>query len=253
MELIFIQARMGSTRLPGKVLKPIAGKPQLLHLIDRLGSFTARGQVTVLTSNEQADNAIVDFCAENEIEVFRGSEKDVLDRFYQAAVHAQAKDDDTIVRITADCPLHHKDVVKFSIREFMEHRLDYFSNSFAPHYEDGCDTEVFRFAALQKAWHDAKLLSQREHVTPFIKDSGIFLCGFKKYNPDYHFKLSVDTAEDHAAVENIFNAFHPRVDFTIQEVVELLQKNPDIIAVNKNSVINSGYIRSLENDKEMKS
>lgn len=249
---LFIQARMGSTRLPGKVLKPLAGKLQLQHLIDRLGSFSKNGNVTVVTSDLPADQAIEDFCVKNKLNCFRGSENDVLDRFYQAALQLGANDNDAIVRVTADCPLHHEDVVKFALREFETHTLDYFSNSFAPHYEDGCDTEVFRFSALKIAHEKAKLLSQREHVTPFIKDSGIFLCGYKKYNPAYHFKLSVDTIEDHAAVDNIFNAFAPRTDFSIDEVVKLLQQKPELIAVNSASVINAGYAKSLQNDKEIK-
>jgi spore coat polysaccharide biosynthesis protein SpsF (cytidylyltransferase family) len=242
---------MGSTRLPGKVLKPLAGKPQLEHLIERLGSFTARGEVTVVTSDQPADDAIEDFCRKNDVAVFRGSEPDVLDRYYKAAVNAAAADETIIVRITADCPLHHKEVVAFALAEFEKHSLDYFSNSFAPHYEDGCDTEVFRFAALKKAHEEAKLLSQREHVTPFIKDSGIFICGYKKFNPQYKFKLSVDTAEDHEAVENIFNAFAPETNFTIGSVVELLLKKPGLITANKESVINAGYAKSLQNDKEI--
>ncbi len=248
---VFIQARMGSTRLPGKVLKPLAGKPQLEHLIERLGSFTARGEVTILTSDQEADDAIEEFCKSNDLEIFRGSETDVLDRYYKAALKAGAASEDIIVRITADCPLHHKDVVKFAIAEFEKHSLDYFSNSFAPHFEDGCDTEVFRFSTLKKAHAEAKLLSQREHVTPYIKDSGIFLCGYKKYNANYKFKLSVDTQADHEAVENIFKAFSPETDFSIEQIVELLLRKPDLIAANKESVINAGYAKSLQNDKEI--
>lgn len=249
---VLIQARMGSTRLPGKVLKSLAGKPQLLHVTDRLGRYTARGQVTIVTSDQPADDILADFCKEHDLACFRGSENDVLERYYKGAIAAGASADDMIVRITADCPLHHKDVVAFALREFETHQLDYFSNSFAPHYEDGCDTEVFTFGVLEQAHKLASLASQREHVTPFMKDSGRFLCGYKKYNPDYKFKLSVDTIEDHAAVENIFAAFGDRPDFTIDEVVELLMKNPGLIDVNKSSVINAGYAKSLANDKEVK-
>ncbi|MEO5643111.1 MAG: glycosyltransferase family protein [Bacteroidia bacterium] len=247
--LILLQARMGSTRLPGKVLKPLAGKPQLQHIVDRLGIFAAN--IIVATSDLPADDAIEIFCINNKLKFFRGSEADVLDRFYNAALTFHAKDDDILVRITADCPLHHEDVIKFALYEFEKHSLDYFSNSYAPHFEDGCDTEVFRFSVLKKAHESAKLLSQREHVTPYIKDSGFFLCGYKKYDPDYHFKLSVDTIEDHAAVEAIFKTFAPRTDFLIHEVVKLVIENPELLAANKDSVINSGYLKSLENDKEV--
>lgn len=250
MTIILLQARMGSTRLPGKVLMPLAGKPQLQHIIDRLGAFAEN--TVVATSDLPGDDAIEAFCIQHKLKFFRGNEADVLDRFYRAAVSLQAKENDILVRITADCPLHHADVIQFALREFESHSLGYFSNSFAPHYEDGCDTEVFRFSVLKKAHEAANLLSQREHVTPYIKDSGIFLCGYKKYDPEYRFKLSVDTPEDHEAVENIFKAFAPRTDFSIHEVVKLLKEKPELIAANKESVINSGYLKSLQNDKEVK-
>ncbi len=247
--LILLQARMGSTRLPGKVLKPLAGKKQLQHIIDRLGIFAVN--IIVATSDLPGDDAIQAFCIDNNLKFFRGSESDVLDRFYQAAIKFNAKDNDVLVRITADCPLHHAEVVQFALNEFEQHSLDYFSNSFAPHFEDGCDTEIFRFSTLKKAHEAAKLLSQREHVTPYIKDSGFFLCGYKKYNCDYRFKLSVDTPEDHATVEEIFKTFSPRTDFLIHEVVKLVSEKPELLALNKESIINAGYKKSLENDKEV--
>ena len=157
-----------------------------------------------------------------------------------------------IFRVTADCPLHHEDVVRFAVDHLQRHELDYFSNSFAPHYEDGCDTEVFLFGALEQAWKEAKLESQREHVTPYLKDSGKFLCGYKKFNPDYKFKLSVDTPEDHAAVEGIFRRFTNGNLFSVNEVVALLHREPQLLDANRNSVINAGYAKSLANDKEVK-
>lgn len=249
---VFIQARMGSSRLPGKVLKPLAGKPQLQHMIERLGEFSGDGNLVVVTTTEPADDAIVDFCREQEVKCFRGSESDVLDRFYRAAQSFGATPETVIVRVTADCPLHHEEVVRFALEQLERHELDYFSNSFAPLYEDGCDTEAFTFSVLETAWKQAKLESQREHVTPFIKDSGLFLCGYKKFHPDYRFKLSVDTPEDHEAVQNIFKQFKPGYRFTISEMVELIKKQPSLLEANKKSIINEGYARSLANDKEVK-
>jgi len=246
---ILIQARMGSSRLPGKVLKPLAGKPQLQHLLDRLSPY--RDELIVVTSEEARDAAIEQFCKERNVACFRGSESDVLDRFYKAGKAAGLNAEDTMLRVTADCPLHHAGVVTFALAEFRKHTLDYFSNSFAPHYEDGCDTEVFRFGALETAWKEARLQSQREHVTPFIKDSGLFLCGYKKFDPRFKFKLSVDTPEDHAAVEAIIRSFAPREDFGIREIVDLVLARPELLEANKDSVINAGYKKSLEEDKEV--
>ncbi|TND05920.1 MAG: hypothetical protein FD123_3611 [Bacteroidetes bacterium] len=249
--IVIIQARMGSSRLPGKVLKLLAGKPQLQHLLDRLGRFTGSGSVIIATTDHPADDVLEQFCAEQEVKCFRGSEHDVLDRYYRAAKSAGASAGTPVIRVTSDCPLHHEDVVRFALDEFERHELDYFSNSFAPHYEDGCDTEVFRFDVLERARKEAKLLSQREHVTPFIKDSGLFLCGYKKYDSRYKYKLSVDTPEDHAAVEGIFEALAPKTDFTITDVVDLLQKRPDLLEANKSSVINAGYSKSLREDRKV--
>lgn len=252
MNYIFIQARLGSTRLPGKVLKDMAGKPQLLQMVNRLKQTKSAHQIVVVTSDLEIDNPLAEYCKEIDIQCFRGSEADVLDRFYQAAIALQLADNDTIIRVTADCPLHHHEVVDFAVSHFHSHQLDYFSNSFAPHYEDGCDTEVCKVSVLKQAWREAKLLSQREHVMPYIKDCGLFMVGYKKYHPDYTFKLSVDTPADHEAVEGIFKHFAPRTDFTIHEIVALVTENPHLLASNKDSVINSGYTKSLENDAVIK-
>lgn len=250
MKYIFIQARMGSSRLPEKVLKEIGGNIQLQHLINRLLKSKFECKFIVVTTLEKKDNQIVEFCNLNKINVFRGSENDVLDRFYKCAKNYNLNDDDTIVRVTADCPLHHYLVLDFALENFIEHKLDYFTNSFGPVFEDGCDTEVFKFSVLEKTWKSAKLLSQREHVTPFIKDSGIFLCGYKKYHPDYNYKLSVDTFEDYLAIDGIFKKF-VTADFSIDQVVDLLKLKPELLNANKDSIINAGYAKSLENDKEI--
>ncbi|MFN0200838.1 MAG: cytidylyltransferase domain-containing protein [Bacteroidia bacterium] len=251
MNYIFIQARLGSTRLPGKVLKDMAGKPQLLQMVNRLKNINLAHRIVVVTSDLEIDNPIEAFCKEHKLLCGRGSEGDVLDRFYQAAKQLHLTENDIIVRVTADCPLHNGEVIDFAIGLFERHQLDYFSNSFAPHYEDGCDTEVFRFKTLEIAAKNAKLLSQREHVTPYIKDAGIFVCGYKKFHPDFQFKLSVDTPEDHAAVSGIFQHFAPRTNFSIHEIVELVKANPALLDSNKDSVINAGYAKSLAEDKEI--
>ena len=111
--------------------------------------------------------------------------------------------------------------------------------------------EVFSFKALETAWNEAKLLSEREHVTPYIKNSGKFLCGWKKYNNDYQYKLSVDSENDFKAVEMIFNAFESLTDFGMNDVLELLKMKPEILELNKESIINSGYVKSIQNDKKI--
>lgn len=245
---VIIQARMGSSRLPGKVLKPIGGEAQLAQLLHRIGSAKV-DLIAVATSDLPQDDAIEAFCQQAGIPCYRGSEWDVLARYTGAVAMLGLAPEDLVVRVTADCPLHHADVIDFATSHLVQHKLDYFSNSFAPHYEDGCDAEVMKVSALLQAAAEAKLLSQREHVTPYIKDSGLFLCGYKKFHPDYIFKLSVDTPEDHQMAEGIFQYFAPRRDFSIHEIVACLQEHPDMLEANRDSVINAGYAKSLREDR----
>lgn len=250
MNLLIIQARMGSSRLPGKVLKTLAGKTILQHLVDRMKRSSLVDQLVVATTTNPEDDAIAFYCESNNINCYRGSEWDVLDRYYQAALPYSP---DTIIRVTSDCPLNSFRVVDFVIEEFIKSSKDYFSNSNnEPDYlEDGFDVEVFRFNALETAWKEAKLLSEREHVTPFIKYSGKFSCGWKKFHPAYQHKLSVDTAQDFAAVEAIFQHLKDTQDFSIPEVMDVLQQHPEILLLNAESEINAGYKKSLKEDKHV--
>lgn len=251
MNLLVIQARMGSSRLPGKVLKEILGYSLLEIQQIRIKPSRLVDKIIIATTTNAEDDAIEKFCLQQNISFYRGSDWDVLDRYYQAAKPYTPLN---IIRITSDCPLHHSKVIDFVIEEFLKSGKDYFSNSNnEPDYlEDGFDVEIFSFKALETAWHEAKLLSEREHVTPYIKNSGKFSCGWKKYNPTYQQKLSVDSQEDFNAVEQIFKEFSPSLDFEMEDVLTLLEKKPEILNLNKNSVINSGYLKSLNNDKEVK-
>lgn len=251
MILAIIQARMGSTRLPGKVLMPVNGESSILAtLLQRLAPSKQIDQIIVATTNLPEDQAIADFCDEMGVNCFRGSDWDVLDRFYQAA-NSLEQTPSTIVRICCDNPLHHHSVADFVIDHYHRSGADYFSNSNQePDFlEDGFDTEVFRYTALADAWEKAELLSEREHVCPYIKKH--FKCAWKKAHEDYHFKLSVDTAEDLAAVQTIFTILGEKEDFGIHEVVQLLQEQPEILEINKESKINSGFEKSLKEDKKI--
>ena len=247
-----IQARMGSSRLPGKVLKPVAGKSILEHVISRLSLSSFVDQFIVATTTQPEDDAIQEFCEDLGIDCFRGSDWDVLDRFYHAAQQHEVSGNDTVVRICCDNPLHSHEVLDFCIAEYEKRGVDYFSNSnHEPDYlEDGFDVEVFSFRALEHAWKNARLLSEREHVTPFIKNSGSFRCEWKKADDEYNYKLSVDTLQDLQVVETIFNELEDQPGFGIHDVVKLLKNKPGILEINKDSVINSGYKKSLEEDRE---
>ena len=248
MKLAIIQARMGSTRLPGKVLMDVHGKSLLQTLVDRIRPAQKLDEIIIATTTNAEDDPIQDYCEANDILCHRGSDWDVLDRFYEAAKSLE-QTPDTIVRICCDNPLHSHKVVDFVVSEYEQSGKTYFSNSNQePDFlEDGFDVEVFSFDALEDAWKNAKLLSEREHVCPYIKKT--FPCGWKKAHPDYQFKLSVDTQSDLNAVKAIFKEMDDQPDFGIHEVVELLKRKPEILDLNEESTINSGYQKSLDNDK----
>lgn len=250
MNLLIIQARMGSTRLPGKVLKKIKDIPLLALQQMRIRDARLVDKIVIATTTNPEDDAIEQFCKEYDIFCSRGSDWDVLDRYYKAA---QAHAPVNVIRVTSDCPLHHHTVIDFVIGEYLKSGKDYFSNSnHEPDVlEDGFDVEVFSFSSLETAWKEAKLLSEREHVTPYIKNSGKFSCGWKKYNTGYHYKLSVDSENDFKVAEAVFSSFDSITDFGMNEVVGLLQRNPEILRLNQDSVINSGYHKSIQNDQEI--
>jgi len=248
MNLVIIQARMGSSRLPGKVLMDIEGKKLLGQLIDRISPSQEINKIIVATTTNDEDDAIELFCKESGTTCFRGSDWDVLDRFYRAAT-SLTEVPKNIIRICSDNPLHSYKVVDTVMNWFCESKADYFSNSNKePDFlEDGFDTEIFSFHALESAWKNAKFLSEREHVCPYIKKH--FKCGWKKINSEYSYKLSVDTLEDLNAVRAIFKLNAGNVNFSIDEVVKTLHENPEILSINKESKINSGFFKTLNEDR----
>lgn len=249
--LAILQSRMGSSRLPGKVLLNVAGKTIMDHLLDRLSPSSEVDRFVVATTTQPEDDALEAWCEARGVTCFRGSDWDVLDRFWGAA---NSFDDtpDTIVRICCDNPLHTYKVLDEVVANYRKAGTDYFSNSNQePDFlEDGFDVEVFSYDSLRKAQDEATLLSEREHVCPYIKKH--FTCAWKKTDPEYMFKLSVDTLADLQAVERIFEVLKEDVDFGIHEVTQLLKEQPEILKINQSSNINSGYAKSLKEDRKIK-
>jgi spore coat polysaccharide biosynthesis protein SpsF len=230
-----IQARMGSTRLPGKVLEDLAGEPVLARCVNRTRQARTLHQVVVATTIHPADDAIVRLCAGRGWLCFRGNEEDVLDRYYQAAVAHQA---DVVVRITSDCPLIEPEVVDRVIRKFLDRQpgLDYAANTLPPRtFPRGLDVEVIRFDALECAWHEDQNPAWREHVTPYIyrNPERFSLCGVAN-DVDYSsMRWTVDTPEDLALVRCIYE--HLRHDpFSWYEVLTLLEAHPEWLDMNRN-------------------
>ena len=251
MILAIIQARMGSARLPGKILKDILGQPLLGHLINRLSRVRTVDNIVVATTYAQADDPVEKMCLEKGCSCFRGSENDVLDRFYQAALSYGVRDGDAIVRITGDCPLLDPEVVDNVIGLFVESEADYASNVNPPTYPDGLDVEVFTFAVLKTAWNEASLLSEREHVTPFIRDNSQ---RFKQANLENARDLSglrwtVDVEEDFVFVRTVYEKLYSNNSvFTTEEVLGLLERNPELLTINSKFKRNEGLLKSLHND-----
>lgn len=228
MILAIIQARMSSSRLPGKVMQCVMGRPLLSYMIERLKPSRTIDQLMVATSDDPSDSLIAEWCKTEKIACFRGNLHDVLDRFYQCAISMQTRPD-TVIRLTADCPLHHYEMVDWSVSEFKEPGLDYFTNSFPPDFEDGFDVEVFSFKVLKEAWLIRKEPADKEHLTLLMRNNPLLRKEFKKFREHYQFNLSVDTPEQMKTISSIFERLYPHNPFfTMDDVIELLndEQNP---------------------------
>lgn len=240
MILAIIQARMGSTRLPDKVMRPISGTPMIELLLSRLARAKRINRIVLATSIAPRDQPLADHVRRLGYDVFQGSESDVLDRYYQAAKPHQP---DTVVRITGDCPLIDPELVDQVIAAYETQKVDYLSNTLPPTYPDGLDTEVFSFRVLEQAAKVATKPSEREHVTPFIRESGLFKSGKFAYKDDLSKeRWTVDEAADFEVITAIFNHFHPRTDFGWLEVLALQQAQPALFQANKKMIRNQGAI-----------
>lgn len=230
-----LQARMGSTRLPGKILMDIAGKPMMDHVVTRTMRAKTLDEVVVTTSDLPGDDVTAAYCAERGWPVFRGSSEDVLDRFYQAA---KAHGGETLVRITCDCPMIEPDIIDDVVRLFERTGADYAVNGWKKlSYPRGISAEAFSFAALERAWREDKNPAWREHGTPYLyMHPELFKLEELVSDKDYSaMRWTVDTPEDMAFVRKIFEAFgHDR--FTWKETLALLEKHPDWLEINRHIV-----------------
>jgi glutamate-1-semialdehyde 2,1-aminomutase len=235
-----IQARMGSARLPNKVMKPICGVPLIELLIARLSTSKRIDQIVVATSTDIRNQPLAEHIRKIGYEVFRGSEDDVLDRYYQAAKCYQA---DVVVRITGDCPLIDAALVDKVVNAYEQQRVDFMTNTRPPTFPDGLDTAVFSFATLEIAHKKAKSKFEREHVVPFIRESGQFTIGNLANSVDQSSeRWTVDEYQDFEVVDNVFKHFYPRLDFSWQEVMRLRKEQPDLFQANKHFTRNEGAV-----------
>jgi spore coat polysaccharide biosynthesis protein SpsF len=250
-----IQARMGSTRLPNKVLMPVMGKPLLGWMLDRLSVCTTLDNIIVATTTHASDDVIEEYVYKYGHKVYRGSQEDVLDRYYQAALIGRA---DVIVRITADCPLLDPAVVDEMVALFANLDLDYLSNSepLPATWPDGMDVSIMRFDALLKAWKEAQKPSDREHVTFFFWNNlSLFKCKRHDHNPDLsNYRLTIDYQEDFDLLKKIIEHFggegNDRIkNLTMKEIINFLLQNPEIYRLNEMYKRGAGWEPSFDRDR----
>lgn len=256
MKLVaIIQARCGSTRLPGKVLHDLCGKTMLERVIERVQRSKTCKHIIVATTKRKEDVAIVTLCSTLNIPVHCGSEDDVLERFYEAAVTMCA---DAVVRITADCPLICPEVIDEVVNEFTHNKYDFACNCMEYTHPEGCDVEVFTFSALKIAHEQAKDKVEREHVTPFIKNSTQFRIQnvrsrIRIDNP-CQYKWSVDKEDDFEFVRAVYsNLINTNDLYSITGIIDFLKRRPDIMKINSGSVINEGYYKGFAQADQIES
>lgn len=233
-----IQARMGSTRLPGKIMRRVCGKSILAHVIERVKDSESLDDIIVATTTNVSDDEIVAECEKNDWHFFRGSESHVLERYYKAASSYHA---DVIVRITSDCPLFDPQILSEMLHFFRNQidtgkNLDYLSNVIVRTFPRGLDAEIFTFAALEKAYQNASTDQDREHVTSYIyKNPELFVMdNFKSERNLSEYRWTLDVEEDFRLIEAIYSDLYKKNKlFTTQEVLDLLKEKPELMKLNQ--------------------
>lgn len=243
-----IQARTGSTRLPGKVLMELGGKPVLQNVIERVKRSKLIDSIVIATTKDRADAPIINIADTSRVEYFRGSTEDVLDRYFQAAKKFRS---DQIVRITSDCPLIDPGVIDLVIKQHLSENNDYTSNALIPSFPDGLDTEIFRFSVLEQSWREAKIPYQREHATQYItKNPQLFKLGNLLDKVDNSSKRwTLDELADYEFINIIYNELkHQGNTFTQNDVLKLLSRKPEIESINSHIGRNEGLLKSMRKD-----
>ena len=229
--LAIVQARVGSTRLPGKVLKEVNGKPLMEILLNRLSEAKKIDKIVVATSVNKENDHLAKVVGKLGFDVFRGSEEDVLDRYYKAASEYSPL---SVVRVTGDCPLIDANLVDRVIRKFQNTDVDYASNTMPRTYPDGLDLSIFSFETLKITWRQAKTKHDREHVTSFMRNPKRFKISSVMNEVDYSKeRWTIDEPEDFKVLCKIFNHFKPDFLFSWLEVIELQSRFPEYFLENK--------------------
>lgn len=243
-----IQARVGSNRFPKKVLAKIENKPMIWHVINRVKKVKGITEIILITTFRKDDKNLLKIAKESGIHSFSGDIKNVLNRHYQCALKYNA---DVIIRITGDCPLMDFKILEKMLNFYMRYDYDYLTNVYPPTFPDGLDVEIFSFKTLEKMVRKAKLPSEKEHVTSYIrnhpKEFKIF--NYENESDLSRFRWTVDERQDLVFVRTIYRKMRPKMIFSMQNVMNIISKYPNITKINAEISRNEGYLKSLRMDK----
>jgi len=244
-----LQARMSSSRLPGKIMKSIKNKPIIDYVITQLQFSKKIEQIVIATTNTKIDDTIIEYAEKKSIAFFRGSDKDVLDRYYKCAKKFNFS---TIVRITSDNPLVDPEIIDKTITKFELGNFDYISTEHPPTLPQGYAVEVFSLETLENSWQNAKKNSEREHVSPYMYNNPQL---FKLHNIDFetdlnHIRCTLDRKNDFLFLEKVISA-QKKQPILLKDVLDFLNENPKLIEINNYYTNNEGYLNSIRNDKNI--
>lgn len=238
--LAILQARTASTRLPNKVMQMINGKPMIEILLNRIKKSKKIDDILIATTKNKEDDHLVKLLENLGYKTFRGSEDNVLDRYYKSAKEFNA---DTIIRLTADCPLLDYRLIDTLIIEYISSKVDYLSNTLDPTFPDGLDIEVFSYNSLEMAWKNAKTEFEKEHVTPYIKENELLTKKNYKYSENLSsMRWTVDEKEDMDVVMSVFKNFYPDILFKWEDILLFSKDNPEIFLKNTHIMRNEGAL-----------
>ena len=253
--IAIMQARLGATRLPNKVLLPLRGGTALSYELERVKKSKLIDEVVVATTTSPNDQKLIEYLDSIGQPYFAGSEQDVLDRYYRTAEHYCEDDTDVIVRLTADCPLTDPKIIDQVVSTYLDNGHDFVSNSLEPYsFPDGMDVEVFSYKNLKKAWKEATLPSHREHVTFYFWQNPEIFKIFYVQNPQNltGYRMTLDYPEDYELIKKVCQHFEEQnnSDFGMEEIIAFLDQRPDIKNLNAIRIQNSGWSSALEKDKK---
>ena len=233
-----IQARISSTRLPGKVLLPVLGEPLLIKMVERVRSVKLTGQIVIATSTNNEDDKIEELCSENNLIYFRGDLTDLLDRHYQAGKNFGA---DAVVKIPSDCPLIDPQIIDRVLKYYIDNsdKFDFVSNLHPASYPDGNDVEIMSFSALEKAWKESTKELEREHTTPYFWEKGL------DYSTSH--RWTIDFEEDYLFIKKVYEELYKNNPaFGLYDILNLLGQKPEIAEINQKHTGKYWYENHLE-------